>query len=208
MEVIFTYTNELYHHGVKGQKWGVRRYQNEDGTRTAAGKKRYELTNYQKVNSKKHILSSSKESYNKAKLDYKSGGISKTELKNSRQAFKQAKKDYNIELKKRNENYSDKQYKLDKVLNTYKDVNRLMNKHGDMSLSKARTIAYSKMAATTTAQILFTKFIAPKLTTKLNDFTKKTLEKAGSSPINDGPAIFSNKLGRYLTEAEIEKLGL
>lgn len=32
---------ELYHHGVKGQKWGVRRYQNEDGTLTAAGKKRY-----------------------------------------------------------------------------------------------------------------------------------------------------------------------
>ena len=35
------YTNELYHHGVKGQKWGVRRYQNEDGSLTAAGKKRY-----------------------------------------------------------------------------------------------------------------------------------------------------------------------
>lgn len=32
---------ELYHYGVKGQKWGVRRYQLEDGTRTEAGKKRY-----------------------------------------------------------------------------------------------------------------------------------------------------------------------
>lgn len=31
----------LYHSGVKGQKWGVRRYQNKDGTLTPAGKKRY-----------------------------------------------------------------------------------------------------------------------------------------------------------------------
>ena len=30
--------SELYHHGIKGQRWGVRRYQNEDGTYTAEGK--------------------------------------------------------------------------------------------------------------------------------------------------------------------------
>lgn len=35
------YSVELYHHGIKGQKWGVRRFQNKDGTRTAAGKQRY-----------------------------------------------------------------------------------------------------------------------------------------------------------------------
>ena len=32
--------NELYHHGVKGQKWGIRRYQNKDGSLTYAGKKK------------------------------------------------------------------------------------------------------------------------------------------------------------------------
>lgn len=31
----------LAHHGIKGMKWGIRRYQNEDGTLTAAGKRRY-----------------------------------------------------------------------------------------------------------------------------------------------------------------------
>lgn len=34
----------LAHYGVKGQKWGVRRYQNEDGTLTEEGKKRYSDT--------------------------------------------------------------------------------------------------------------------------------------------------------------------
>ena len=33
--------NELYHWGIKGMKWGVRRYQNKDGSLTEAGEKRY-----------------------------------------------------------------------------------------------------------------------------------------------------------------------
>lgn len=33
--------NVMCHHGIKGQKWGVRRYQNPDGTWTDAGKRRY-----------------------------------------------------------------------------------------------------------------------------------------------------------------------
>ena len=37
----YEYKQYLAHHGIKGQKWGVRRYQNEDGTLTAEGKKRY-----------------------------------------------------------------------------------------------------------------------------------------------------------------------
>lgn len=38
----FVSQNELYHHGIKGMKWGIRRFQNEDGSLTSAGKKRYD----------------------------------------------------------------------------------------------------------------------------------------------------------------------
>jgi len=37
---LLKYEDYLYHHGVKGMKWGVRRYQNEDGSLTNAGKKK------------------------------------------------------------------------------------------------------------------------------------------------------------------------
>ncbi len=35
---------DIEHHGIKGQRWGVRRFQNKDGTLTSAGKKRYGLS--------------------------------------------------------------------------------------------------------------------------------------------------------------------
>ena len=37
--------DELVHHGIKGQKWGVRRFQKKDGSLTPAGKKRYDDSN-------------------------------------------------------------------------------------------------------------------------------------------------------------------
>lgn len=39
----------LMHHGVKGQKWGVRRYQNKDGTLTESGKKRYGVSHLDEI---------------------------------------------------------------------------------------------------------------------------------------------------------------
>lgn len=41
--------SNLQHHGIKGQKWGVRRFQNTDGSLTAEGKKRYSVSDYQQA---------------------------------------------------------------------------------------------------------------------------------------------------------------
>ena len=41
--------SELYHYGIKGMKWGVRRFQKKDGTLTSSGKKRYKPTQIDKM---------------------------------------------------------------------------------------------------------------------------------------------------------------
>ena len=47
----------LSHHGILGQKWGVRRYQNPDGSLTEAGKKRYVSDVVKQTSNKKAVLS-------------------------------------------------------------------------------------------------------------------------------------------------------
>lgn len=49
----------IMHHGIKGMKWGIRRYQNKDGTLTAAGKKRYNKE-VEKLKSERRTLNNQK----------------------------------------------------------------------------------------------------------------------------------------------------
>lgn len=51
--------NELYHHGILNQKWGVRRYQNKDGSLTTEGKRRAKLSSEERA--KKSVNKRNKE---------------------------------------------------------------------------------------------------------------------------------------------------
>ena len=58
--------NELEHWGIKGMRWGVRRYQNKDGTLTPAGRKRYE-NELAKLKEQERVIKNQKKS--QAKFD-------------------------------------------------------------------------------------------------------------------------------------------
>lgn len=85
---------ELYHHGIKGQRWGIRRYQKKDGSLTPAGKKRYYDT--PELNKQKSDMQSAKSAHRSSKFAYiKANNIyENVPTEANRQAMKDAEKQY------------------------------------------------------------------------------------------------------------------
>lgn len=113
--IIYRNEEELEHHGILGMHWGVRRYQNEDGSLTSAGKKRYrtdeDVNKYGKT--RKEVI----DRLNKGadKLASKSDEYyEKSQYSKEEKAFKrmQAQKDY--------ENRDDENYKNNDDFSSYK----------------------------------------------------------------------------------------
>lgn len=102
----------LKHWGIKGQRWGVRRYQNADGTLTTAGKKRYnkEMERVKaeeaKVKAKQKVLNTKKKT--QAKIDdlearKKAIEAQKKAMKEEEKALKSSKRKIEPRLKRKKE---------------------------------------------------------------------------------------------------------
>lgn len=85
---------ELYHHGILGMKWGVRRFQNEDGSYTKRGLERYRK---------------SEKEYNKIKSDYEQGKASRSDVRTAKKALS------------KNYDYLKKDYRADKGKKAYQE---------------------------------------------------------------------------------------
>lgn len=76
--------NELYHHGIKGQQWGIRRYQNADGSLTSQGRQRIQ-SRVTRLDKRKNKLEAKK-----SKIDSKISNGSKLSIKKSKWDKKEA----------------------------------------------------------------------------------------------------------------------
>lgn len=131
--------NELYHHGVRGMKWGVRRYQNYDGSYTQAGMKRFNksLGDYEKADSR---VKEAKQAYKDSK---KSGDMTgaKAKMINAKIARKSAKrqleKDYRHLKQDKLGDQGKELYARGKTITGNSEVTGILNTIGSVALSAA-----------------------------------------------------------------------
>ena len=125
MEVKYTNLSpsELYHHGVKGQKWGVRRYQNADGSLTEDGKSHYNKAYSKGVN----------------KLKKKKTKVNKLILKSDKYQAKSDKafaKSYRATFQSSADSWTSKGYKWKRKASRYKYKASKVTKSGEKYYKK------------------------------------------------------------------------
>ena len=123
--------NELYHHGIKGQKWGERRWQNEDGSLTSAGREHY---GYGEARSR---VASAKAAYKSANREYSK---SYDKAVNLGQYVRGLTKKGREENKKRYEDLYSKAQAAEKARLNYKQAKKDYNKEYGLGTSLKKAV--------------------------------------------------------------------
>lgn len=136
---------ELYHHGIKGQRWGFRRFQNRDGTLTAAGRKRKGLIETVKNRRKMKKLRAAKVKKQQERVErekiIKSGDIKK--IKKIKDTL--TDEEVRTALERIDFNRKLSQAAMDKKSDKYANVARLIDKYSKTA-SNVQTYANAASA--------------------------------------------------------------
>lgn len=175
--------NQLYHAGVKGMKWGVRRYQNKDGTLTDAGKKRYARDAREKEFDK---------------YDEESGKYYKQSKKNGRTDLTADAKRYAKEDMERTKRLTDASSHMTNELKRINDKSIKDTPKKTMDLSGMSDKELRDQINRAFLEKQYNDMFAPQKTSKGKEYAGKVLETGGSVL-----AVTSSALGIALAIKEL-----
>lgn len=181
--------NELQHHGIPGMKWGIRRYQNKDGSLTKAGKKRYDKE-VASLKEQQRIVNNKKRT--QAKMD-KLADMRK-KLEDDKAALNKA----DAERKMQKANKKAEKRKLSEIPN-----DELMEKIDRLDLETKYLSSYDKRHPKD--ETSKEKWFTPALKAAGRDLTEKTIKKYGAKLLGLNEKEVKSAYQKLKEEAEMSK---